>query len=229
MRADRCGIGVALFVVLLGAVTPALVRAQPAPVPNRAGEFQVGYSYHWYHRNMPPTAPVEKEWEVATLTATFGATERVTVGLSGGFWHVDYDEFPGTDYERYVAGIGVSSWLYRSGGSGVMGEVQFSEVLDLDRSDNQFHKTTRSVLVGAYVATSWQWRSSSVDVWGGPVYVRDVGKNYFFGAVDPLDDNADALGGVVGARTVWRGRLLASAWLVVADYAEPRVAVGVRL
>ncbi|MGD8413767.1 MAG: hypothetical protein PVF33_06020 [Candidatus Latescibacterota bacterium] len=230
MGAERRVVALALGTIVLVAAMAAPAASQPAPVPNRDGEFTFGYSYQWFHRDMAPTAPVEKRWEVAAFTVAYGAGDRITVSLHGGYWDVEYDDFPGTDYERFVAGAGLSARLWRFGALDLLGEFQFSEVLDLDHSGNEFHKSTRSVLAGLYAARRWPWRRVALDVWVGPAFARDVGKNYFFGALPPLsDDSSDNVGVVTGARLEIDERVRVSAWWLYAGYVEPRIAVAVTL
>jgi hypothetical protein len=230
MGAERGVVAFALGAALIATIMAAPAVSQPSPVPNRAGEFSVGYSYQWFHRDMAPTAPVEKRWEVAAFTAAYGASDRLTVSLHGGHWNIEYDEFPGTDYERFVAGVGLDARMWRFGGLSLLGEFQFSEVLDFDRSSKEFHKSTRSVVVGVYAAREWSWRCAAFDAWAGPAFAHDAGKNYFFGALPPLDDDsADDIGAVAGARLEFFQRVRVSAWVLFAGYVQPRMAMAVTL
>jgi len=217
-------------VALAGPAAPATVRAQVVgpTVPRRA--FEVGYTFDWYHRDMTPHAPAEKKWQSASVYTAYGATDWLSVSLEGGYWPVHYDDFPGTDYQRYVAGAGLSARLVEVGPALVGGTFRFSETIDFDRSAARFHKSTRSVLVWLHADVSRTVRGQTVDAWAGPLFARDVGKNYFFGNLDPLKDASEHdFGAGVGARAVLFDRVVPSVRVIYAGYFEPRVSVGVRL
>lgn len=217
-------------VVFAATLFPAAIRAQvPGPLLDR-GVFEVGYTYKWFHRDMEPHPPVDKDWEVGALYVRYGLVRLVTVSLEGGVWEVTHREFEGMDYLRYTLGGGITVGLFEVRGILLSGSYHYNEVMDRDRSRFQFHKSTRGELLTIQAETGLRIRRIDATAWGGPAYANDESLNYLWGWSDPLrDESSDNWGVIAGVDAVAFDRLTFSAHVLYADYWQPRMQFGVRL
>lgn len=214
--------------VLCTAAPSARAQIMGPPVDDDA--FHVGFAYAWFHRDMPPTRPVEKKWEVGSIVAQYGINDRVTVSLAGARWTLSNPNANGADYDRYLAGIGLVTDVARFGGVSVAAEGHFTELADYDTSGYQFHKSNRSIIVAVHARVELARSGQRLALWAGPAYAWDRAHTHPYGDIASLrDDSNNDFGAAFGARALVADRLAISAWAVVAGYVEPRVSASIRL
>ena len=215
-------VGLVFLVSFCGA---AFGQIMGPPLPTSS--FEGGYTYKWFHRDLEPNKPIEMEWEVASFYARYGVTDRVTISFEGGSWEIEHDDFRGTEWDRITVGGGITARLYDYRGRYFSGFFHYNEVMDSDRSSAHFRKQTRGVITGIQANNKIRYRKQTVWITAGLAYVWDQGKNYVWGERPPLEDESEEnLGLVLGANALIRGRLAPFAYVVYADYWQPRVGVA---
>jgi len=218
------------LVVLLLATSWVGASAQViGPVLSKSS-LELGYIYKWYHRDMEPNTPVEKDWEVASFFVRYGGTSRLTLSLEGGLWNVEHDDFPGMEFRRYTVGGGVGIRVLEVAGIGFSAFGHYNEVLDYDLSPPAFHKQTWGLNLGVLAEWSMTWKEQVLGIWGGPAYTLDESKNHAWNVRTFAyeDESATELGFVVGVNAVLWGRIVPSAHVVYADYFQGRIGIAGR-
>lgn len=227
MNRSRIIIFLTLVVVL---VFQAAANAQVAGPVLERGVFEAGYTYKWFHRDMEPHPPVDKDWEVGALYVRYGLVRSLTISLEGGVWNVTHEDFEGMDYLRFTLGGGFTAGLFEVRDILLSGSYYYNEVFDYDRSPAQFNKNTRGETLTIQAEKWFEISRFDLAVWGGPAYVKDTSRNYIWGTNDPLlDESTENWGIIAGLNAVAYDRVTVAGYVLYANYWQPRFQLGVRL
>jgi hypothetical protein len=191
--------------------------------------LEVGYIYKWYERDFESEFMGREDWSSGAVYLRYGACRWATISLEGGISTVHSDDFNGIDYRRYTIGGGLTVPCFRRAGWRIEAASHYSEIFDHDRSQSQFHKNVRDLVVAIQVEKSISVRDLSLVLWAGPAYVYDQSLQYPWGTYIPVkDDTSRNLGFVVGANAVLFGRVNVFSHGIYADTFQPRVGMGIQ-
>lgn len=191
-------------------------------IPQRAVE--IGYTHKWFHRDVEPGPVDEMKWEVGTLAVRYGALSHLTISFEGNMSSYENDEFPGFEFVRYTVGGGAVLEAWDQGPWSVSVCLHYNEVYDHDQSKSNFHKRVYDVIAGAQAGYRFEALGQRMNVWAGPVYVRDVGENYPWDANEPVrSESSGDFGIAVGSELVVVNYIAGNFHVVYADYLQARL------
>ena len=193
------------------------------------GKTEIGYSYQWFDRNLEGHPPDNNEWETAAVYLSRGVLDWMTLSLNGGIWLVENDDLPDYEYHRYVVGAGVSikAWQYRS--YELVAGFNFSEVMDMDRGPDKFHKRTKNYSSSLKIRREFHWNDTSVGVSGGLAFAKDEGRTYLWGTQSFIEgESSGNVGVVIGARALLFERIAPFVNATYIENLQPEVGIGVR-
>lgn len=191
--------------------------------------LEFGVTYKWYERDFDTMYVGQEDWSAGALYFKFGACRWATVSIEGGISTVNHDDFPGTDYKRYTIGAGLTSLLYDGSGFRVEAAGHYGEIFDHDRSDSQFHKNTRGVVVAVQFEGVFVWREQEILLWAGPAFVYDQVRQYPWRSYEPIKgDTSNKFGIVIGTNLLLFDRVDVFVNGVYADAFQPRLGAGIQ-
>jgi hypothetical protein len=205
-------------------LAPAQVLAPTLP----RGEFELGYSYMAYERDLPPAEPVTKEWRLSALFARYGAFGFLTATVQGGTWHVWDEDFDGQRFRRYVVGFGLTARVYERGEYTVAASAHYLDVFDNEETVYRFRKRTWNVTAGVQAERRFPFDAHVATPWIALLYVHDEGITYPWGTPIAQEGASESdLGAAMGLHVNLFGWLVPSAWVVYADHWQGRVSIAV--
>ena len=194
------------------------------------GTVEFGAAYQWFRRDLEPIEPPENNWEVASVNMRYGAFNRLTLSFEGGIWNVEHDDFPGQSFRRYTIGADIGIRLIEISSYWVSFSFHYNELLDVDQSQYDFHKTIRNISACLYAERSFPVLRQSIEAWGGLLYSTVKGETYPWGSSPPVTGESENNFGLeIGAAILIADHFKPFAQLIFVEYAQARVGFSFRL
>ncbi len=215
-------------VFLCGVLTMApAATAQIMGPPLETGVVELGFMHKWFHRDMEPNHPSEMRWEVNALFARYGGFDWLTLSGEALISSFEHEDFSGLNFHRFSVGGGVTTRLYQWESWNFSGCFHYNEVFDREGTVSRFHKRTYGVIGGLQAGWSYDYRGHKLNLWAGPMYVRDVGETYPWDSNDPIrNESSDDFGMAVGAHVVVFRYGTGILNVVYADYLQARLGLA---
>lgn len=218
-----------MLAVFVMAPVTSDVRAQVMGPALERHALEFGFIYKWYERDFESMYVGQEDWSAGALYFKYGVCRWATLSVEGGISTVHHDDFPDNDYRRYTIGTGLTALFYKRSGFRVEMAGHYSEIFDHDRSDNQFHKNTRDIVVAIQFEGFREIRDHEIGFWIGPAYVYDQVREYPWRTYEPVKgDTSNNLGVIVGTNVLLFDRINVFFNGVYADAFQPRVGAGVQ-
>jgi hypothetical protein len=225
MKQSQKGIFIVVMVCMLICAVAAEAQIMGLPIPPHA--LEIGYTHKWFHRDVE-TGPVDElKWEVGTIAVRYGALSRLTISFEGNTSLYKNDDFPGLEFERYTVGGGVVVEVWERGPWNLSTCLHYNEVYDHDISKTHFHKRVYDIIGGVQAGYCFEPLGQRMNVWAGPMVVRDVGENYPWDANEPIrSESSGDFGFAVGSELVAVNYIAGNFYVVYADYLQARIRIA---
>jgi hypothetical protein len=191
--------------------------------------IETGFVYKWYERDFESAYVGQEDWSAGALYFKYGVCRWATLSVEGGISTVHHDDFPENDYRRYTIGTGLTSLFFTHSRFRIGVAGHYNEIFDHDRSDNQFHKNTRDIVVALQLEWTTKVRDQEMVFWIGPAYIYDQVRQYPWQTYQPVKgDTSNNLGLVIGVNMLLFDRASVFFNGAYADTFQPRLGAGVR-
>jgi hypothetical protein len=222
--------GSLLFLIAALAIAAPRSSAHLLSSPIPRGRVEIGIAHTWSHRDLESWIQRDFDWEDDFLFGRYGVTDRLT--LSAEVWAWDRGAAgtrPGRDYRVQRVGGGFSLDLISMRNLGVEISAHWARSIWFDRSDARYNKEVKSRLAAFRLKPHLPFGVDGLTLWFGPVYCYDEYVEYPWGS-DPSTkwESSGNFGIAFGQNLLVMDRLEISAYLLYADYWQPRLAIAYR-
>jgi hypothetical protein len=196
--------------------------------PMSAQQFEFGYTFRWYHRNLNPRYVTGTDWSADALYLGYGITDWFTTSIEGLVYRSGQKRYPEEDYRRTHLGGGMRVTAYSFDELTLNVVFHYSQFLDFDRSRARSHFDVRSIVSGAAIVYTPPLLESQFSIGVMPSFVYDeIGEYTSYGNFTSVSSsNFGVLMGVEGL-LFHHVRLFGD--LLYASYWQPRIGVGLAL
>jgi hypothetical protein len=226
----QCKKGIFVVVIVCISIGAAAANAQimGLTIPERG--IEIGYTHKWFHRDVEPGPVDELKWEVGTFAVRYGVLSRLTISFEGNTTKFEHDDYPGFEFDRYTVGGGAVVEVWDRGAWSLSACLHYNEVYDHDLSKSHFHKRVYDVIAGVQAGYRFEPLGQRMNVWGGPMYVRDVADNYPWDANEAIrSESTGDVGIAVGSELVVLHHIAGSFHVVYADYLQARIRIALHI
>ena len=228
VNASRRLSGVALIAAQL-AFVPKTAPAQTGAFNDKGGTVEVSAVQEWFHRELEPSAYADTRWSVTSFLFTYDAAAWLRLGMQGGLSQYESDDFPGSEFQRYVAGGTVAARPWQRGNWDVSACGRYLETFDFDDSATALHKRVRSIAVAAALTRRFSVVHQAVALWGGPIYVDDRIQTYPFDSRDAVESTSGAaVGAAAGGRVVIAGYVVLFGYVNYVEELQGGIGISLR-
>jgi hypothetical protein len=189
--------------------------AQTAGLTDHKGTVEAGVFHEWFHRQLEPSIYDDTRWNIVSGALKYSATDWMTVGFEGGYSNYTSEDFPGSEFQRFVVGVSGGVRAYHRENWDVSVSGRYADTFDLDSGSQFFHKRIRSISGSVDVVGRLALVKRAVTIWAGPYVVDDLVQSFLLDSLEPIESTSGAaLGGNAGMRVI------VANWIAVYGFAS---------
>ena len=214
---------ICLLSLLLHSITSSQVLKQALP----AKEFELGYQWKYFHRDLTHRMDAEAHWAYNSLYMRYGINKWITLSVEGGVNNVWFPEPEEGDYRVYIIGGGVTSCICDVRGFNIGLAIHYSEAVYFDRSLAIYHNVIRAVVAGVRIERALSLRKQNLTILILPAYIYDENAVYDCRiALSKTEKSHNNFGVAAGVDLLLINHIGLFCHIVFADYFQPRLGFG---